>query len=538
MIVTLKNNVCTVFAVFCCVILSFTAHADLPSHMIAVEDLRDKIAGGWAGKMIGVIYGEPTEHRALAETYEAELTWDPQDIKRALRQDDIYVQLSFMETMDRHGIDAPADKFAEALVDAGYQLWHANFQCRKNYLDGLRPPLTGHPDYNIHADDIDFQIDADFIGFITPGLPRTANKIADKIGHILCYGDGVYGGMFVANLYASAFIQNDLRSIIDNALRSIPAESEYAACIRDVIALHDKYPSNWRGAWKELEDKWGDVDICGALNPYNIDAKLNGAYIVMGLLYGDSDFEKTMEISIRCGRDSDCNPSNAAAVIGVLHGYEAIPDKWKQGIPAIADSMISYTGYSFNTAVDRTLHYALSLVRTNGGSIVDRSITIPVQEPVAPALEVSFPHVVPFYTSSAFDIRQWTFTGDWHTRYSEKTAYPCFPARYTDAAGDSMTFTFVGAGIALKGAYGKNGGKADIYIDGSLHRVIDTYYWWGLEEKNDYVIWHAMNLQHGKHTVTLVARGDSNSESAGSRIAVRGAIVYRTGKKKNEMAAF
>ena len=59
--------------------------------------------------------------------------------------------------------------------------------------------------------------------------------------------------------------------------------------IRDVIILHNQYPADWRAAWKELEAKWGDVDICGAGNPFNIDAKLNGAYIVMGLLYGEGD---------------------------------------------------------------------------------------------------------------------------------------------------------------------------------------------------------------------------------------------------------
>jgi len=51
------------------------------------------------------------------------------------------------------------------------------------------------------------------------------------------------------------------------------------------MLLHNHYPADWTAAWKELEAKWGDVDICGAGSTFNIDAKLNGAYIVMGLLY-------------------------------------------------------------------------------------------------------------------------------------------------------------------------------------------------------------------------------------------------------------
>ena len=71
-------------------------------------------------------------------------------------------------------------------------------------------PLSGSPEYNLHADDIDFQIEADYIGFMCPGMPRTASEIADKIGRIMNYGDGVYGGIFVAALYSEAFFESDI----------------------------------------------------------------------------------------------------------------------------------------------------------------------------------------------------------------------------------------------------------------------------------------------------------------------------------------
>ena len=101
---------------------------------IGIEQLRDKIAGGWAGKMIGVSYGAPTEFRARGETYEKEIRWDLESIKNSIYQDDLYVQLSFMMTMDKYGIDAPAEKFAESFATAGYSLWHANVMARKNFF--------------------------------------------------------------------------------------------------------------------------------------------------------------------------------------------------------------------------------------------------------------------------------------------------------------------------------------------------------------------------------------------------------------------
>jgi hypothetical protein len=46
-----------------------------------------------------------------------------------------------------------------------------------------------------------------------------------------------------------------------------------------------------------------------------IDVRVNGAYLVMGLLYGEGDPIQTTLISARCGKDSDCNPSNALGIL-------------------------------------------------------------------------------------------------------------------------------------------------------------------------------------------------------------------------------
>jgi len=498
---------------------------------LRVDLLRDKIAGGWAGKMIGVTYGAPTEFRARGEIYDKELAWEPSNVTGALKQDDLYVQMSFMMTMDRYGIDAPAEKFAESFATAGYPLWHANVQARKNFFDGIMPPGGGSPEYSLHADDIDFQIEADYIGFMCPGMPQTANRIADKVGHIMNYGDGVYGGMFVAALYSEAFFTSDIPHVISRALLAIPAESDYAGCIRDVVTLYEHYPDDWRTAWSELEAKWGEVDICGAMNPFNIDAKLNGAYIVMGLLYGGGDLEKTMEVSIRCGQDSDCNPSNAAAVIGVMKGYSGIPDRWKSGIPPIADSLFIFTGYSFNTVVENTLKYAQQLVTENGGTVSGDEITIRVQEPSAPKLEVAFPDVVPDHTSNVFDGAGWAWKGKWET-FGKKQA------RYSDQKGAEVSFTFTGTGVVILGNWMKDGGKADVFLDGALHRTIDTWFLWARQENHDAFLWHILGLEPGEHTVRLVVTGGKRPESEGARLYISGATVFKTGAKNNENFKF
>lgn len=492
---------------------------------ISPEVLKDKIAGGWAGKMIGVTYGAPTEFKALGKTFEDSIKWTTKDIIGSMWQDDIYVQLTFLMAMDKYGIDAPAKKFHELLAKAGYMLWHANMQARKNYFDSIFPPQSGSPEFSMHSDDIDFQIQSDFLGFMSPGMPHTATKMSDKIGHITNYGDGVYGGIFVAALYCEAFFENDIATIVNKALKSIPEESSYYEIIQDVIILHKKYPNDWRAAWKELEAKWGNIDICGAGIAFNIDATINSAYIVMGLLYGDGDPMKTMEVSTRCGQDSDCNPSNAMAVLGVINGFSGLPKDMQEGVVAVGDSLFVHTTYSFNSAVESTYKYALELIQKYGGKVTEKEISIKEQQPQPLPLKVSYPNIA-FKSTIPFDSTAWKFTGNWNvheiTTWDNKIHKQSI---VSGKAGDSAELHFNGTGISIEGNWYKDGGKADVYVDGKLHRTIDTYYFYA-NQQHTTSMWHILNLQPGDHVVKLVVKGEKRSEAEGTNVYITKAIIF------------
>ena len=523
------------------IILSIVSCKSVPDGFRAIkpEVLRDKIAGGWAGKMIGVTYGAPTEFRAQGKIFRDPITWKPSDIKGSLWQDDVYVQLTFLMSMDKYGIDAPAKKFQEMFAKAGYPLWHANMQARKNYYDSIFAPASGNPEFNLHADDIDFQIEADYIGFMCPGMPETASAIAEKIGHIMNYGDGVYGGIFVGALYSDAFFESDILKIIEKALQSIPVESDYHKIINDVIILHEQYPSDWQAAWKEIESKWGDVDICGAGSTFNIDAKLNGAFIVIGLLYGEGDPMKTLEITTRCGQDSDCNPSNAMAVLGVIKGFSGLPVNMQEGVKAIGDSIFINTSYSFNSAVNSTEKYARYLIVRDGGRINNRDILIKTQLPAASIPEVAFPNVVFDKSKSVFDKTGWMFKGSWKPFEvtSEKDNKVTKQSMYAEKAGDELDIDFSGSGMSIEGNWYKDGGKADIYVDGNLHRTIDTYYNFA-DQQHTVSIWHVLNLKQGDHKIKIIVKGEKRPESAGTRVYITSATIFRTAPKKNESYRF
>jgi hypothetical protein len=516
---------------FCLAAISLCGQSFKEFRSISNAILKDKIAGGWAGKMIGVTYGAPTEFKACARTFEDSIRWKPADVKGSLWQDDIYVQLTFLMAMDKYGMDAPAKKFHESFAKAGFPLWHANVQARKNYFDSIFPPESGRPEFNLHADDIDFQIEADYIGFMCPGMPFTASRIADKIGHIMNFGDGVYGGVFLAALYTEAYFENNISKIINKALLSIPTESNYSKIIKDVILQHNHYPDNWRAAWAELQSKWGKDHICGAGSDFNIDAKLNGAYIVMGLLYGEGDPKKTMEITTRCGQDSDCNPSNAMAVLGVIKGFSGLPANFREAVKAIGDSIFINTIYSFNKAVDRTMDYARKLAISNGGKASDGNLQIKIQQPEPLAMEISFPKIVFEKRISVFSDESCKTVGQWQNFRNRQ-------AVFSGTKGDEISFTFDGTGISIVGNWLKDGGKADVYVDGKFERTFDCYFYFSKQEHLNMNLFHLFNLPDGKHTLRLVVKGDKRPESMGTNVYVSEAVIFKTSNKASENYLF
>ncbi len=347
----------------------------------------DKMKGGWAGQMIGVSYGAPTEFKACGRTYEDPITWAPEQVANSLGQDDIYVELSFLDAIEKHGLDITNEQMGKAFASTKFKLWHANNEGRENVRKGIMPPHSGSPKYNAHYADIDFQIEADLFGLINPGMPLSSNKMCDKFGRIMNSGDGLYGGMFTAAMYTAAFFETDIKKIVRYGLRAIPQKSIYAQTIRDVITWHWVYPDDWRKTWQKVQEKWAarPSGKCSTdPNGFNIDASLNGAYVVIGLLYGDGDLAKTLEISTRCGQDSDCNPATAAGVLCTAMGYSAIPDEYKGGIPAISEKQFAFVPYNFNTLVSACERIAHECIKRAGGSVKDDVFLIPIQQPVPP----------------------------------------------------------------------------------------------------------------------------------------------------------
>ena len=381
-------------------VLAGTAAAAPPTERrLAVREYVDRMKAGWIGQMAGVGWGGPTEFKFKGTIMPEEQmpNWNPGMINQ-FGQDDLYVEMTFLGTLEQHGLGVSARQAGIDFAKSGYRLWHANEAGRNNLRRGVAPPDSGHPQFNKHADDIDYQIEADYSGLIAPGLPNVAIALGEKFGHLMNYGDGLYGGQFVGGMYTEAFFETDLAEIVRAGLRCIPAESQYAEMVRDVLKWHDENPDDWTKTWQFVEDKYhkdpqythGLCSGPGGPGAFSIDAKLNGAYIILGLLYGRHDPDKTILISTRSGQDSDCNPSNAAGVLFTTIGFERLPERFKSALnPA---GVFSHTEYNFPKLIAACEKLAREAVLKAGGRVEKDSaggevFVVPVQTPQPSRLE-------------------------------------------------------------------------------------------------------------------------------------------------------
>jgi hypothetical protein len=493
--------------------------------LLSLSVLEDKIRGGWAGKMIGVTCGAPFEFHARGTMIEGDLEgyrgWSPETVRDALTQDDLYVNATFAQVVDERGLDATLSDYAAALAKTRYELFHANAAARRLLAQGRHPEEAGDPRFNLHANDIDFQIEADFVGLMTPGLLADVHRYGTRAGRLMAHGDGLYGGLFVASLYAAAFFEESPRALIERALANIPPESGYAAAVRDVLAWHAE-SGDWKATWRKIEDKWAKDDACpsGALEPFDIDARLNGAYVVLGLLYGDGDFARTLEITVRAGQDTDSNAATAIGVLGAARGVHAIPEAWRAGIPHIATRPFAGTDLSFVKLVASSRRHAIEAAIRAGGALEGDTLLVPEQAPSPPALE-QFDMGIPTARIEASD-GAWTWRGRWEGASGAVDAGKPWRGKHGRGPGLEAELRFTGTAVEVVGPLGPGGGRADVYLDGVRQaRMLDAY---APPRTWDHDLWHAFGLADGPHTLRIVPR-------EGGGITVFGAIAFQSAKR-------
>jgi len=310
--------------------------------MISRDEYRSKVLGCWLGKNIGGTLGAPFEwYRGVNDVtyYTQELGGNP------LPNDDLDIQLLWLIMLEEQGIHVNSSLMAEYWQSFVSPFWAEYGNAKINMQAGLIPPYTGMRN-NYFKDSCGAFIRSEIWACIAPGNPRLAVRYAYEDAS-LDHGDGegMYAEIFCAAMESAAFLVHDPATLIDIGLSYIPETCGIAKAVRCVVDMyHQGKP--WLEARDEVLRQFrGSVFFCDmsrisqddidkglADGKMGWDAPSNIGILIIGLLYGEGDFDKSLCITVNCGEDTDCTAATLGSLFGIMHGVESIPEKWVQPI--------------------------------------------------------------------------------------------------------------------------------------------------------------------------------------------------------------
>lgn len=295
--------------------------AQISSIKFNKAELQDKIYACWVGKNIGGTMGGPFE--GVEEMLDIQGFTTKKG--EPLPNDDLDLQLVWLRAMQETGpYGLTANALAEYWMTFITPHWNEYGIGKSNIRQGMLPPMCGEVNNDIWKHSNGAWIRSEIWACLAPGFPNIAVQYAIMdacIDH--GYGEGTYAEIFTATLESMAFVENDIRKLIDMALAYIPQDCKVAKCVKKVIEEYDK-GTNYREVRQMLVKMTEDLGTFQS--PANI------GYVVIGLMYGEGDFKKSMIYAINCGDDTDCTAATLGSIMGIMGGSAIIPDDWKEYI--------------------------------------------------------------------------------------------------------------------------------------------------------------------------------------------------------------
>ncbi len=310
--------------------------------MALPTDYMERVYAGVLGKIIGVYLGRPFEgwHYEPIMEHLGEINYYVHEQFGApliVPDDDISGTFTFLRALPDNGnsLNVTAEQIGQAwlnyLIEGRTVLWWGglgNSTEHTAYLrlkSGIPAPMSGSIATNgkVVAEQIGSQIFIDGWALVSPGDPEQAAQLARKAGSVSHDGEAIYGAQVLAAMEAQAFVERDINVLIDTAVSFIPPDSVIARMISDIREWHEDVP-NWHDARSLMNEHYGYDKY-----PGNCHMVPNHGLIILSLLYGEDDFQKSLKIVNTCGWDTDCNSGNVGCLLGIkngLAGLETGPD--------------------------------------------------------------------------------------------------------------------------------------------------------------------------------------------------------------------
>lgn len=347
------------------------------------EALKSKIHGAWLGRICGCYLGKPVEGMqtpALKELLKAE---DNYPLRRYIGKseklikhyglsentcwaykktgymppddDTNYTVMAAKRIVGRYGRDFTSTDIAKTWLDSQPMTAYctAEHVAYINFVNSIAPPLSAVYQ-NPFREWIGAQIRGDYFGYINPGDPELAARMAYRDASISHVKNGIYGEMFISAAIAAAAVTSDPLTIIMAGLEQIPEESRLSSEIRQVINL-------WRNETSQdecfafIHKNWNESSFhhwCHTIS--------NAMIVCASLLYGDMDYGRSICMAVEAGFDTDCNGATVGSIVGMALGKEGIGSEWSDTIQNTVDTTIIGCGmYKIDELVDITMEHII-----------------------------------------------------------------------------------------------------------------------------------------------------------------------------------
>lgn len=350
---------------------------DIPSSRLDDAELRDRLLAAWLGRCAGCNLGKPVEgwtrerirrYGELTDAYPIEdylpMADDaPEDLRLhgnwpdttrgnvrfMARDDDIDYTILGLHILEEHGPGFdPMDVAAEWLDHLPFnQVYTAERAAYRNLTRGKVAPETASY-RNPYREWIGAQIRGDMWGYVSPGDPARAARLAYKDASLSHTQNGIYGELWAAALIAASFVTDDVSQALQISLAHVPPRSRLAEAVRDSMELH-RSGLDWERARDAIEDRYyARYSFVHTVN--------NAAVIAAALLWGARDFSRTIGLAVQGGWDTDCTGATAGSVFGAMHGTEALPPNWIDPLnDLIRSAIMGYDHSKPSELADRTL---------------------------------------------------------------------------------------------------------------------------------------------------------------------------------------
>jgi ADP-ribosylglycohydrolase len=285
------------------------------------SDFRDKVYACWLGKNIGGTLGMPFEGDTVAHDL---VFYTKLKEGEPAANDDLDLQILWLKAMEENNGHVDAFTLGKYWLKYVPVNWNEYGVGKANMKAGLMPPVSGEFNNARWKHSNGAWIRSEIWACLFPGQPMMAVKFAREdacVDHGM--SEGTFAELFTASLESAAFFEHDRDSLLRFALTMIPADCRVARAVKKAIQAQ-KEGKDWKQARLAVI---GDTKDMGWFQ-----APRNVAFTIIGWLYGEGNFGKSICIAVNCGDDTDCTGATLGSILGIIGGTKAIPENWRKPV--------------------------------------------------------------------------------------------------------------------------------------------------------------------------------------------------------------